>query len=171
MGQRVKQGLDFTRTLTRGNAMLRDALNFVRPPEDASWKTVNRWRWNVSLTLLVLVILSGVAEAPVGGMRHVRAAELDDRLKEAIDTAVTEKVNPVAQKVQTVESKVDRMSELLLESLANTLASQIRTNISKRCKTTGWAEREELNREKDRLQANYRSYKGEFYREPSCSDL
>jgi hypothetical protein len=60
---------------------------------------------------------------------------------------------------------------LLTEQLAATVAAQIRLTISKRCKTQGFIEREELNREKDRLQEQYFDYKGNRYTEPSCGDL
>jgi hypothetical protein len=68
-------------------------------------------------------------------------------------------------------AKVDHMSALLMDQLANSKAADIRFTISKRCKTQGYVEREELNREKDRLQREYRALRGEFYDEPECADL
>jgi hypothetical protein len=95
-----------------------------------------------------------------------------------VDRRITEAQKPLVEAQQTTDAKVDRLSEtvdrlsaLVTEQLAMSVAAQIRLNISKRCKTQGWAEREELAREKDRLQGQYRGYKGFFYAEPTCGEL
>ena len=144
--------------------MLKDLLNFVRPPEDAEWKSVNRWRWNVCLTLAGLVIATGWAFSSKG---FAWAGDLDKK----IETAVEAKLAPVVKEQQEQRALLNKVSSLLTDQLAATVAAQIRLNISKRCKTTLFAEREELAREKDRLQGQYKSYAGEYYREPSCADL
>lgn len=144
--------------------MLKDVLNFVRPPEDANWKTVNRWRWNVCLTLTGLVIGMGWAFSPKG---FAWAQDLDKK----IETVVESKLAPVVREQKEQRALLDKVSNLLTDQLAATVAAQIRLNISKRCKTTDFMAREELAREKDRLQGQYRSYANEYYREPSCSDL
>jgi hypothetical protein len=137
---------------------MREILNFLRPPEDADWKTVNRWRWNVCATLLCILVVGGVALKNVAW-----ASDLDKKIADAI--------KPIAQEQQEQRILLDNVSKLLTEQLSATVAAQIRLNISKRCKTTDFTTREELAREKDRLQTQYRTYKGEYYREPGCAEL
>jgi hypothetical protein len=144
--------------------MLKDLLNFVRPPEDADWKSVNRWRWNVCLTLAALVIGMGWAFSPKG---FAWAGDIDKKIEQVVE----EKLSPVVKEQKEQRALLDNVSRLLTDQLSATVAAQIRLNISKRCKTTDFLAREELAREKDRLQGQYRSYAGEYYREPSCSDL
>lgn len=141
---------------------MRDLLNFIRPPEDASWKRVNRWRWNVCLTLLL------VSAALVWlKMTKADAAEVDRK----ITTAIEEKIAPIAKEQREQRVVLDRVSQLLTQQLAESTAAQIRLTIAKRCKATTYEERDALLREKDRLQGQYRSYMGETYREPTCGEL
>jgi hypothetical protein len=144
---------------------MRELLNFVRPPEDADWKHVNRWRWNVCLTLLVLGVAT--AAASFGPTRFARADEVDRKIAPALQ----EKIDPIAKEQREQRVVLDRVSRLLTEQLAESVAAQIRLNISKRCKATTFEERDALVREKDRLQDQYRTYTGELYREPSCAEL
>jgi hypothetical protein len=137
---------------------VKEILDFIRPPEDATAKQVNRWRWNVCLTLLVLV-------GSVGWLyKSVAWAE-------SVEKKIAAAIEPIAKEQHAQGAKIDTVTRLLTEQLAATVAAQIRLTISKRCKATAFADREELNREKDRLQAQYREYKGELYVEPGCADL
>jgi hypothetical protein len=109
-----------------------------------------------------------------GGLYAIRTFAQDSD----VDLKITAAQKPLIEAQQTTDAKVDRLSEtvdrlstLVTEQLAATVAAQIRLNISKRCKTQGWVEREELAREKDRLQGQYRGYKGFFYAEPTCAEL
>lgn len=137
---------------------MKEILNFIRPPEDADWKHVNRWRWNVTLTLLAIVIAVALLSRTVAF-----AGDVDKKISAAIE--------PIAKEQRAQGEKIDKVTRLLTEQLAATVAAQIRLTISKRCKTQGFVEREELNRERDRLQQQYREYKGELYSEPQCGDL
>lgn len=144
--------------------MLKDLLNFIRPPEDAEWKSVNRWRWNICLIVTILVVGMGWAFSPKG---FAKAGDIDKK----IETAIEQKLAPVVKEQKEQRALLDKVSNLLTDQLSATVAAQIRLNISKRCKTTDFSEREELAREKDRLQGQYKSYANEYYREPSCADL
>lgn len=144
--------------------MLKDLLDFIRPPEDAQWKSVNRWRWNVTIVTAVTVLGLGWGYGPRG---FARAGDIDKK----IETVVESKLAPVVKEQKEQRALLDKVSNLLTDQLSATVAAQIRLNISKRCKTTDFNEREELAREKDRLQGQYKSYAGEYYREPSCADL
>lgn len=137
---------------------MRELLNFIRPPEDADWKTVNRWRWNVCLTLLVLTGAVVVL--------YKQAAWAGD-----VDSKIAAASKELKDEQAKTNDKVDRLSGLLIAQLANAKAAEIRLTISKRCKTTGYVEREELMREKERLQEEYISLRGVKYDEPDCGDL
>lgn len=138
--------------------MVKDLLNFVRPPESATWREVNRWRWNVCLTLLVM------AGAMLWTVRtKADASEVDQKISAALA--------PIAKEQREQRDLLDRFSRLLTAQLAESVAAQIRLNISKRCKATTFEERDALVREKDRLQEQFRAYMGEHYREPSCAEL
>jgi ABC-type phosphate transport system auxiliary subunit len=137
---------------------MRELLNFIRPPESAGWRQINRWRWNVCLSLLVLFAGTGFLFKQVSW-----ASDVDKKISDA--------QKPLADAQKKTDEKVDKISVLLTNSLANSKAAEIRLTISKRCKTVGFIEREELAREKDRLQEEYKTLKGDYYREPQCGDL
>lgn len=141
---------------------MRAILDFIRPPEDAEWKHVNRWRWNVTLTLLVLAGGCGWAYGPKG------FAWAND-----MDTKIDSKLKPVVESQQRTDAKVDKLSVLILEQLASKTAADIRLNISTRCRTpvADQRKRDELWVEKERLQDQYEAYKGKRAPEPSCADL
>jgi hypothetical protein len=141
-----------------------DLLNFIRPPEDASWKTVNRWRWNVALSLMGLAACAILAYSPYG---FAWSGEVDKKIEAAIEA----KIQPILVEQQAQKLTLESVRGLLIEQLATTKAAQIRLNISKRCKTSSDVDREELARERDRLQGEYRALKAEYYREPSCGEL
>lgn len=144
-----------------------DLLNFIRPPEDADWKTLNRWRWNVCLSLLVLFIFAGLAMSPWGFLR----AEEAERRAASLSVTVDQKIAGLQTEQKKQGAAIDRVSQLLIEQLATAKAAQIRLVISKRCKTTGFVERDELQREIERLQEEYMSLKSVKYDAPSCSEL
>ncbi len=134
-------------------------IDFFLPLEDDS-KAQRRWRRNVGVGMLAGAILFIGAASKWG---FAWASDTDNKIKQAIE--------PIAQQQKIQGDKLDKVSALLTEQLAATVAAQIRLTISKRCKTTGYSEREELNREKDRLQDQYYAYKGQRYAEPLCGDL
>jgi hypothetical protein len=139
-------------------------LNLIIPPENATPAALVRWRYCIAGGLLVALIGLGYAFSPAG---FAWASDVDRKIAEAIDT----KIKPIADEQREQRAVLNRVSQLLTEQLAASVASQIRLNISKRCKSTSAQEREELAREKDRLQQQYREYKGERYPEPTCSEL
>lgn len=137
---------------------MRSILDFVRPPEDADWKHVNRWRWNVSLMLLVL--------AGTIGWMYKNVAWAGD-----VDKKIAAAIEPLTKEQKEQGQKIDIVAKLLTEQLAESKAAEIRLNIAKRCKSNSASEREALAKEKDRLQEAYKSYKGDYYREPGCGEL
>lgn len=132
-------------------------IDFIMPPLEGSPRQKS-WEWKVSLMLL----LGGMALL-YGGFRVAWAGDVEKKISDAVSRIT------IAQQAQ--ESKIDRVTKLLTDQLADSVAGQIRLTIAKRCKTQGFDEREELNREKDRLQAQYYEYKGQRYIEPRCEEL
>jgi hypothetical protein len=139
---------------------MRWLLDFIRPPEDADWKKVTRWRWNVCLILIVLVAYAIVAATPLG---YAKAGETERKIAAAIE--------PIAKEQKEQRTSLDNLSKLITEQLAASLATQIRAVTLKRCKVTGSDERDELTREIDRLQDLFIGYKGSRYSVPSCAEL
>jgi hypothetical protein len=139
---------------------MRELLNFIRPPENADWKEVNRWRWNVCLTLMILVAAVSWSYGPKG---HASEAVVDKKIADA--------QAPLIEAQKKTDQKVDRMSSLLMNQLANSKAAEIRLNISKRCRSSDPIVRDQLLNEKDRLQDEYMAIKGYRYVEPACSEL
>lgn len=138
---------------------LRGLLDFFWPP-DTFTKDQAKWAWKVSLTMLALVACVIFAASPLG---MAWAGDVDKK----IDAKVAE-----IQKQQVAQGqKIDRVSELVVESLAESTAAKIRLVISKRCKAQTFAERDALAEDKRKLQILYKKYTGENYTEPGCTEL
>ena len=135
-------------------------IDLLIPPENATPGALHRHRWVTSAFVIGLTFCAMFAASPRG---FAWGGDVDKKITAAVE--------PLAKEQAVQSKKLDDVTKLLTEQLAATVAAQIRLTISKRCKTQGFIEREELNREKDRLQAQYFSYKGEYYRELACADL
>lgn len=134
-------------------------VDFLMPPLEGSPKQ-RIWEWKVSLMLG-----AGAVVLIYGAVKVAWAGDVDKKIADAL--------KPVVEAQAAQGAKIDRVTEMLSAQLASATATQIRLTISKRCKTTGAAEREELNRELDRLQNEYVLYSknGERYRQPACEEL
>lgn len=140
---------------------MRSILDFIRPPEDADWKSVNRWRWNVTLTLLVLV---GGLTWGYGPRGFAGTKDVEQKIKAAVE--------PIAQKQDEHGRKLDDVAKMVADSLAKGVASEIRLIVAKRCAGgIDAAERERLAAQLDAKQEEYFGYKGFRYPLPSCSEL
>lgn len=146
-------------------------IDFFRPPDDNP-AAKSRWRTNVSIALMVTAAIGLMCA--FGPFKVAFADDVDLKISTAT-AKLEQKIQAVAdeQKQQNAATnkKLDSIAILQARSLAQNVATQIRLTISKRCKTTGFVEREELNREKERLQDEYRAYIGERYIEPRCDEL
>lgn len=101
----------------------------------------------------------------------VFAADLDRRVKEAVKRT-DEKIDAVAKEQAATTALAKNIEAMLLENLMEGTRAKIREQVAKRCKTEGRIEREEINREIDRLQKRYRTYSGgEKYDEPTCAEI
>ena len=99
----------------------------------------------------------------IGVPNFAIASEVNARI-EASSSAVLLKLR---DQEQSLKSTV----ELLNRQLASTVATQIRSQAVKRCKARGGEDREQANREIDRLQEEYAVYRGQSYAIPSCGNL
>jgi len=120
-----------------------------------------------SLLVLVAILTKGV---PVAG-RVAWADEIDKKVSEAVK-ATDAKIEAVAKEQRETGKVLKNVETMLLESLMESTSAKIRSQVAKRCKTEGRIEREEINREIDRLQKQYKAYSnGEKYDEPTCSEI
>lgn len=142
-------------------------IDFLRPPENNP-KALRRWYFNVSLSLMAFWGL--ILTASLTPLRPAFPKDVDQKVN-AAKAELAKQINDVANTQREQGQKLDSQTRLLAESLAENVAGRIRLNISKRCKTNGYVERDEISREIERLQDEYRVYKGDFYRQPTCTDL
>lgn len=140
---------------------MRAILDFIRPPEEAGWKGVNRWRWNVAITLLLLV---GAVSFGYGPKGFASDSEVDKKIAKAVE--------PIARKQDEHGRKLDDVARLVSDSLAKGVASEIRLIVAKRCAGgIDAAERERLAAQLDAKQEEFFAYKGYRYPPPTCDEL
>lgn len=87
-----------------------------------------------------------------------------------VDHRLSETQAMLLGKIAEQQKVVNATSDLLKRQLANSIAAQIRTQALKRCKATT-IDKEQVNREIDRLQEEYAEYRGINYSIPGCTDL
>lgn len=143
---------------------------------DESPESVHRWRRSVGVmqvvTLLALISLAAILTVgvPLAG-RVAWADEIDKKVSEAVK-ATDEKIEAVAKEQRATSKVLKNVEAMLLENLMESTSAKIRSQVAKRCKTEGRVEREEINREIDRLQKQYKTYSGgEKYDEPTCNEI
>lgn len=151
---------------------MRAILDFIRPPEDADWRAVNRWRWNVTLSLLAIALILSYAATPWGVvMAHDQDRKITEAVEKKIAPIVTEQRAQGAA-LKHLTSQQDAMTKLLLENLAESTAAKIRLIIAKRCRLPTFDPgRESLNEELRKLEKDYISYAGEAYEKPNCTEI
>lgn len=88
-----------------------------------------------------------------------------------VKAQLEQKHNEVVAKLVALELSLKDTAFLQKSQLSSSVASGIRAQAVKRCKTKNADEREQINREIDRLQDEYRTYKGETYAVPTCDYL
>lgn len=156
-------------------------LTILRPPDPPQSDTkdeikkyntrLHRYYFNVSITLMSLIILSAWAASPIGFARaqNIRP-QIDDALK-----PVKEDISKLQDAVIAVTKSQETNTKRLAISLANSVAGEIRLLASKRCKERGPTgnaqERERLTKEIDRKQDEYYELRGSYYAIPNCEDL
>lgn len=146
-------------------------MDFLRPPAD---NPRARTQWEVAVSICIAITGLAATCAIFGPYKVAMAGDVETKINAAkLDLA--QQIQQVAAENkranEATNAKLDTLARLQAESLAQNTATQIRLQISKRCKTVGFIERDEITREIDRLQGVYLSFAGRAYREPSCADL
>lgn len=152
---------------------LKSVLDWLRPPEPPGGsspetcakyrRSVNRWRWNVCLSLLGIFIF--LVWAFAGGF--ARAGDVDQRVQKAIEplkleiTTIKDAQAKQGAQLDAQNRILQKLSDQLAEQLIASTASQIRLLIGERCREpAGSLKRERLNRELEKLQRTYRDQTG-----------
>ncbi len=124
-----------------------DAAKAITPPTDD--KDSQAWRWNVFWMLLILSITLG---------SHLGAAH---GLLQPLG------IQPFASAEEI--KIIDERSKAILRAI---YSPQIRAKVRKRCDTNAAGEREQINKELDRILAEYKAAAGEPFRPiPHCSEV
>jgi len=99
----------------------------------------------------------------VGIEGFARASEVDGKIVAA--------VKPITQALQTAAAEQASYRVLLIESLSNTKAAEIRALALKRCKASSSSDRGWLNDEIELRQGEYEKLAGHRYDIPACNEL
>lgn len=117
--------------------------------------------WACSWLPLIGIPLPGFAQA----------SDLDKHIAAAVK-ATDDKIEAVSKEQAATRKALKNIETMLLENLMESTSAKIRAQVARRCKTEGRIEREEINREIDRLQKQYKTYSnGEKYDEPTCNEI
>lgn len=123
----------------------------------------------VLISLLAFAVMAS-GWLPFFGSGFVYGADLDPKIE--VRVAKTEKkIDEISKKQTETSNAVKDMRNLVLESLIEGAQAKIRSQLLRRCKTLGADEREEINREIERLQVQHNNYRGYRYSEPRCDQL
>lgn len=137
--------------------------SFLIPPLHDRPENIRRHR--IAITLSVMTLFLGLAAAygffEKFGISGFARADSITKATKPLETQITEQTQ-----------LLDKVSRQLIEQLAAGTASEIRAKTAKRCLETNPSERDRLIREIDKLQDQYKEYKGGArYDAPSCAEL
>jgi septal ring factor EnvC (AmiA/AmiB activator) len=144
--------------------MIKDIIDFVRPPDTADGRAIRRWRSNVAMILIAGFLYCAWS---LTGWGFARASDINEHVQKTIEplkTEITEiKQAQVKQgeQLRRTEQILTRLSAQLTDQLITSNGSQIRLLIGKRCKEPDAAERERMNREIEKLQLAYKEQTGD----------
>lgn len=125
-----------------------------------------KWRVTTSLILLSLMLFMFWA---LGTMQHVGqpgfayAADVDKR--------IDARLQPIAQEQQGQRELLNVVSQQLKDSLSEGKSAEIRALALKRCREKSDLEKEDLNKEIDRKQAEFFKLVERYYRIEECNVL
>jgi len=144
--------------------MIKDVIDFLRPPLDADPKKQHRWQTNVAISLGAVGLFLFWSLTKYG---FALASDVQQKVEKAVEPLRTEiatiKEVQAEQSKQQAETKVilQRLSDQITDQLISSTGSQIRLLTGKRCKEFDAAERERINREIEKLQLTYRQQTGD----------
>lgn len=87
-----------------------------------------------------------------------------------MDTKIATATRPLEKKIDEQGQILSAVARQVSEQVANSLASEIRYLVAKKCPEINPSERDRLQREIDRKQIEYRDIRNEFYRF-GCDDV
>lgn len=128
--------------------------------------SLKKWRLVVSLSITSLTLFAiwalGVF-SNYGSPGFAYAGDLENR--------VVKLVQPLKEEQAAQRTLLANVSEQLKDTLAEGKAAEIRAQAVKRCKTKDESERETINREIDRKQAEFFRLESRYYLVPDCGAL
>lgn len=90
---------------------------------------------------------------------------------DVVDAKIQRVTQPIIQEQTAMRGLLESINDQLKMQVSNSLSSDIRMLVAKRCKEIDSGERERINREIDRKQDEYRKVQGYFYGAPGCQEL
>ena len=88
-----------------------------------------------------------------------------------VDQKIVAAVKPISEALKQAAAEQASYRALLIESLTNSKAAEIRGLALKRCKASSSSERAWINEEIERRQSEYEKLKGRRYDVPACNEL
>jgi hypothetical protein len=125
-----------------------------------------KWRVTTSLLLLSFLLFMFWAlgtMAYIGQPGFAYAADMDRR--------IDMKLQPLAQEQLAQRALLNVVSQQLKDSLSEGKSAEIRALALKRCREKSDVEKEDLNKEIDRKQAEFFKLVERYYRIPDCAVL
>lgn len=125
-----------------------------------------KWRVTTSLILLSLLLFMMWALGSMGHIGQPGFAYAAD-----VDRRIDVRLQPIAQEQQGQRALLNVVSQQLKDSLSEGKSAEIRALALKRCREKSDVEKEDLNREIDRKQAEFFKLVERYYRIPECGAL
>lgn len=125
-------------------------------------------KWRVTTSLLILALCLSMLWA-LGAMSRV--GQPGFAYAADIDRHIDVKLQPIAQEQQAQRFLLNIVSQQLKDSLSEGKSAEIRGLALKRCREKSDVEKEDLNREIDRKQAEFFKLVERYYRIPECGAL
>ena len=137
--------------------------------------SAKKWRHTMAKSVAVLLLFAIcvgsalTAGVPVVG-KVVFERDVAQKVAEAVEP-MKKDVNDFKLEQRAQGDKIDSLLKVLNEINATNAATQMRLMKGKRCRSVDPVEREWLQREIDRLQEQYLTFKTIPYNVPACGDL
>lgn len=147
-----------------------DVLNWFIPDSHATPKAQRMYRLRVAMVACgsFMVVYGFIIPAMFTGFPVLgQLAWAND-----INTKISEAIKPIEGKVNTIETKVDKLDLIVRQQLAVTLATQIREAKRRWCALPASSqERDRTQTDIDRLQEEYMGLRGQPYNVLPCTEL
>lgn len=125
-------------------------------------------KWRVTTSLLLLALMLFMLWS-LGTMQHI--GQPGFAYAGDIDHHIDLKLQPIAQEQMQQRVLLNVVSQQLKDSLSEGKSAEIRALALKRCREKSDVEKEDLNKEIDRKQAEFFKLVERYYRIPECNVL